>query len=204
MPITVAIVEDNAGICEELQQIIAEDRDFTCVCVCRNFKTALTEIPRAQPNVIIMDINLPDGSGIEATRQLKLLLPRTQIMIFTIYEESEEIFRALEAGASGYLLKDTAPEELLLSIQDIHEGGVPMTGEVARKVIHSFHKTPAKTELLTTREEEILELLSQGYVSKEIASRLSISTETVKSHLKHIYDKLHVRTRTEAVIKYLK
>jgi len=204
MPTTVAIVEDNAGICEELQQILAEDRDFSCVCVCRNFKTALTEIPRALPDVIIMDINLPDGSGIEATRQLKLLLPHTQIMIFTIYEESEEIFRALEAGASGYLLKDTAPEELLLSIQDIHEGGVPMTGEVARKVIRSFHKTPAKTELLTSREEEILELLSQGFVSKEIASRLSISTETVKSHLKHIYDKLHVRTRTEAVIKYLK
>ena len=204
MPTTVAIVEDNAGICEELQQILAEDRDFSCVCVCRNFKTALTEIPRALPDVIIMDINLPDGSGIEATRQLKLLLPHTQIMIFTIYEESEEIFRALEAGASGYLLKDTAPEELLLSIQDIREGGVPMTGEVARKVIRSFHKTPAKTELLTSREEEILELLSQGFVSKEIASRLSISTETVKSHLKHIYDKLHVRTRTEAVIKYLK
>ena len=204
MPITVAIVEDNAGICEELQQILAEDPSCTCVCVCRNFKTALSEIPRIQPDVIIMDINLPDGSGIEATKQLKQLIPRTQIMIFTIYEESEEIFRALEAGASGYLLKDTAPEELLLSIHDIHQGGVPMTGEVARKVIRSFHKTPTKSELLTTREEEILDLLSQGYVSKEIASRLSISSETVKSHLKHIYDKLHVRTRTEAVIKYLR
>jgi len=204
MPISVAIVEDNAGICEELQQILAEDSNFNCVCVCRNFKTALTEIPRTQPDVIIMDINLPDGSGIEATRQIKQLLPRTQIMIFTIYEESEEIFRALEAGASGYLLKDTAPEEILLSIRDINRGGVPMTGEVARKVITAFRKTPAKTELLTSREEEILELLAQGYVSKEIASRLSISTETVKSHLKHIYDKLHVRTRTEAVIKYLR
>ena len=186
MPITVAIVEDNAGICEELQQILAEDCSCTCVCVCRNFKTALSEIPRVQPDVIIMDINLPDGSGIDATRQLKQMIPRTQIMIFTIYEESEEIFRALEAGASGYLLKDTAPEELLQSIHDIHQGGVPMTGEVARKVIRSFHKTPSKTELLTSREEEILDLLSQGYVSKEIASRLSISNETVKSHLKHI------------------
>src|ERR1035437_3769508 len=133
MPITVAIVEDNAGICEELQQILAEDCSCTCVCVCRNFKTALSEIPRVQPDVIIMDINLPDGSGIDATRQLKQRIPRTQIMIFTIYEESEEIFRALEAGASGYLLKDTAPEELLQSIHDIHQGGVPMTGEVARK-----------------------------------------------------------------------
>ena len=204
MPITVAIVEDNAGICEEVQQILAEDPGCVCVCVCRNFLAALAEIPRARPDVVIMDINLPDGSGIEATRQLKQILPQTQIMIFTIYEESEEIFRALEAGASGYLLKDTAPEELLRSINEIHQGGVPMTGEVARKVIRSFHKIPVKTEPLTSREVEILDLLAQGYVSKEIASQLSISGETVKSHLKHIYDKLHVRTRTEAVIKYLK
>jgi DNA-binding NarL/FixJ family response regulator len=204
MPIKIAIVEDNAGICEELQQILSEDPTCTCVSVCRNVQTALTEIPASQPDVVIMDINLPDGSGIDATRQLKQLLPQVQIMIFTIYEESDEIFRALEAGASGYLLKDTAPEELLRSIHDINQGGVPMTGEVARKVIRSFSKTPPKTEGLTSREEEILNLLSQGYVSKEIASHLSISVETVKSHLKHIYDKLHVRTRTEAVIRYLK
>jgi DNA-binding NarL/FixJ family response regulator len=204
MPITVAIVEDNAGICEEVQQILAEDPGCTCVCVCRNFQTALTEIPRCKPDVVIMDINLPDGSGIEATGKLKQLLPQTQIMIFTIYEESEEIFRALEAGASGYLLKDTAPDEMLRSIRDIHQGGVPMTGEIARKVIRFFHKPPPRTEALTAREEEILNLLSQGYVSKEISSQLSISTETVKSHLKHIYGKLHVRTRTEAVIKYLR
>lgn len=206
MPITIAIVEDNAGICEELEQILADDPDCTCVCVCRNLQTALAEIPARAPDVIVMDINLPDGSGIEATAKLKQLLPRTQILIFTIYEESEEIIRALEAGASGYLLKDTAPEELLRGIREIKHGGVPMTGEVARKVIQSFRKHPAaqKTESLTSREEEILQLLSQGYISKEIADHLSISMETVKSHLKHIYGKLHVRTRTEAVIKYLR
>jgi DNA-binding NarL/FixJ family response regulator len=205
MPISIAIVEDNAGICEELVQILSEDPDCTCVCVCRNMQTALAEIPAHAPDVIVMDINLPDGSGIDATARLKQLLPRTQILIFTIYEESEEIIRALEAGASGYLLKDTAPEELLRGIREIKHGGVPMTGEVARKVIQSFRKQSSpKTESLTSREEEILQLLSQGYISKEIADHLSISMETVKSHLKHIYGKLHVRTRTEAVIKYLR
>lgn len=203
MPITVAITEDNVGICEELQQILAEDPACKCVGICRNLRTALREIPALDPDVIIMDIRLPDGSGIDATAQLKRLLPRSQIMIYTVYEESEEIFRALEAGASGYLLKETAPEELLRSIHEITNGGVPMAGEVARKVIQSFRRQPAQSEPLTSREDEILNLLAQGLVTKEIAARLSIGSETVRSHLKHIYGKLHVRTRTEAVIKYL-
>jgi DNA-binding NarL/FixJ family response regulator len=203
MPVTIAIVEDNAGICEELQQILAEDPTCACVCVCRNLHTALREIPAHAPDVIIMDIRLPDGSGIEATARLKRLLPRSEIMIYTVYEESEEIFKALEAGASGYLLKETTPEELLRSIHEIRHGGVPLAGEVARKVIQTFRRRPGTSEPLTSREDEILQLLAQGFLTKEISAQLSISLDTVKSHLKHIYGKLHVRTRTEAVIKYL-
>ncbi len=203
MPITVAITEDNLEICEELKQIISEDRGLQCVCVCRNLQTALRELPKHNPDVVIMDVRLPDGSGIDGTARLKRILPRSEFMIYTVYEESEEIFRALEAGASGYLLKETSPEEILRAIREIKHGGVPMNGEVARKVIQSFRRLPTQPEQLTAREEEILKLLAQGHLTKEIADQLSISLETVKSHLKHIYGKLHVRSRTEAVIKYL-
>jgi len=207
MNITIAIVEDNAGICEELAQIIAEAADCSCVAVCRNLQTALRKIPPLNPDVVIMDINLPDGSGIDGAERLKRLIPLTQILMFTIYEDHEQILRALEVGASGYLLKRTAPEDLLRAVREIKNGGVPMTPEVARKVIQTFQRKPVRSsppELLTKREEEILDLLSRGMLSKEIARQLSISVETVNSHLKHIYGKLHVRTRTEAVIKFLK
>jgi DNA-binding NarL/FixJ family response regulator len=206
MHISIAIVEDNAGIGEELAQIIAEAPDCSCAIICRNIQTALKKIPPLAPDVVIMDINLPDGSGIEATEKLKRLLPSTQFLMFTIYEDHDQIIKSLEAGASGYLLKRTAPEDLLRAIREIKTGGVPMTPEVARKVIKTFQR-PAKAnsaEMLTPREEEILTLLSQGMLSKEIARQLSISIETVNSHLKHIYGKLHVRTRTEAVIKFLR
>lgn len=207
MAITIAIVEDNAGIAEELEEIIRDDACCKCVGVCRNIQTALRKIPPLAPDVVIMDIQLPDGSGIECTARLKRLLPATQIMMFTIYEDSEQICRALEAGASGYLLKRTAPEVLLRSIHELKHGGVPMTGEVARKVIQSFRREPAgtvKLEQLTPREEEVLNLLAKGCLSKEIARQLSVSVETVNTHLKHIYEKLHVRSRTEAVIKYMR
>lgn len=207
MPINLAIVEDNAGICDELAAIIAEAPDCTCAVICRNLQTALRKIPPLNPDVVIMDINLPDGSGIDGAERLKRLLPSTQILMFTIYEDHEQILKSLEAGASGYLLKRTAPEELLRAIREIRNGGVPMTPEVARKVIQTFQRKPVRAEAserLTPREEEILQLLTQGMLSKEIAQRLSISVETVNSHLKHIYGKLHVRTRTEAVIKFLK
>lgn len=207
MPINVAIVEDNAGICEELEQVISEDPGLSCVCVCRNLKTALQKIPPYAPDVIVMDIQLPDGTGIEGTARIKRQLPNTQVLMFTVYEDAEQIYKALEAGASGYILKRAAPEGILRAIREIHEGGVPMTGEVARKVIQNFRKSPSAEdakEKLTKREEEIMELLVMGCLSKEIADRLSIGLETVNSHLKHIYEKLHVRSRTEAVIKYLK
>lgn len=205
MPIHVAIVEDNAGICEELEAAIAEDASLRCVGICRNLQTAVRKIPALAPHVVVMDIHLPDGSGIEATARIKRVLPNTQILMFTIYEEAEEIFQALSAGASGYILKRSTTEVLLRSIHEIHAGGVPMTGEVARKVIRAFHRptTPPDRDRLTRREEEILHLLAKGHLSREIAQQLSISIETVNSHLKHIYEKLHVRSRTEAVIKYL-
>lgn len=207
MSISVAIVEDNAGIAEELVQIISEEPGLSCVCVCRNLKTALQKIPAAAPDVIVMDIQLPDGSGIECTARLKRQLPTSQILMFTVYEDSEQIYKALEAGASGYILKRAAADGIVRAIREIKDGGVPMTGEVARKVIQTFRKSPTAEDVkdkLTRREEEIMELLVMGCLSKEIADRLSIGLETVNSHLKHIYEKLHVRSRTEAVIKYLK
>ena len=206
MSITVAIVEDNAGICEELRHIVSNAPGFSCVCVCRNAQTALRKIPDCNPDVVIMDIQLPDSSGIECTAHLKSRLPNTQVLMFTIYDDNEQIFAALKAGAVGYLLKDSKPEELLDAIRETANGGAPMTAEIARKVITSFHRTSAQIdefEQLTRREDEILELFSRGLLCKEIADRLGISLETVNSHRKNIYRKLHVRSRTEAVIKYL-
>jgi DNA-binding NarL/FixJ family response regulator len=205
MKTTVAIIEDNAGICEELRHVLEEDADLSCVCVCRNLQTALRQVPPLAPQVLIMDVNLPDGSGITGTSRLKQLLPDTQIVMYTICEDADQIYRALEAGASGYLLKSAQPAELLRAIREVGRGGVPMSGEVARKVIQAFRRpapSRAVVDPLTKREEEVLDHLAKGFSSGEIAERLSIGVETVNSHLKHIYAKLHVRSRTEAVIKY--
>lgn len=206
MPTTrIAIVEDSAEICDELEQIIAETADYNCVLVCRNLRAALREIPPVQPDVVIMDINLPDGSGIEATRRLKRSLPATLFLMFTVYEDTDQIVNALEAGASGYLLKRAASEELIPAIDELRKGGAPLTPAVARRVVESFRRRPSPPppDSLTPREEEILQLLSKGLLAKEIAAQLNIGVETVKSHLKSIYGKLQVRSRTEAVVKYL-
>ena len=207
MPITVAIVEDNAEICEGLEHVLAKAPGFTCVCACRNAETALRKIPACNPDIVIMDIQLPGASGIACTAKLKELLPAMQILMFTVYDDSEQIFRALEAGASGYLLKRSSQTVLLNALREMKTGGAPMTGDIARRVIESFRKpTPApnKTADLTPREDEVIQLLAAGHPAKEIARRLSISVDTVNAHLKHIYEKLHVRSRIEAVIKYLK
>ena len=204
MQTKVAIVEDNAGICEELQHVIASGENLTCVCVCRNAEAALRRIPAAAPDVIIMDIHLPDGSGIDCTTQIKRLLPHVQILIFTIYDDTEQIVKALEAGASGYLLKDTRPADILAALRDVRTQGAPLSREVARKLIQSFHRVPqaAPGESLTPRESEILQLLSEGLLYKEIGDKLSIKLDTVGTHVKSIYRKLHVRSRTEAVMKF--
>lgn len=207
MPIAVAIVEDNASIRETLAKLIQDSPGYTCVCACDTGEEALREIPRRAPEVVIMDIRLPDLSGIECTARLKRLLPQTQVLIFTVHENHDHVFKALEAGAGGYILKRSTPGEILEAIADIKHGGAPMSSEVARKVVQSFRKiepdTTPEGEQLTRREEEILNLLSQGYANKEIADKLCINYDTVRTHLKHIYEKLHVRSRTEAVIKYL-
>ncbi len=206
MAISVAIVEDNAEVRRNLSRYIDGAPGFRCKHLCATAEEALRTIPPSPPDVVLMDIQLPGMSGIACTASLKAALPSVPVMMLTVYEDTEVIFRALKAGASGYLLKRSDPAKVLEAIKELHHGGAPMTDQIARKVIESFH--PSKPEVhsqdkLTTREEEILDQLAQGYVTKEIADRLGISSATVRFHLKHIYDKLHVRSRVEAVIKHL-
>jgi DNA-binding NarL/FixJ family response regulator len=203
---TVAIVEDNAAVSNSLKKVLADSGEYECVCICPNAEDALKLVPKNEPDVVIMDIELPEMSGIECTARLKRQLPETQILILTVYKNSDSIFKALEAGASGYLLKRSTPDEILSALREVKEGGAPMSGEIARKVVQYFRKPVApnpEIQSLTKREEEILSLLAEGYTSKEIGDKLTISYDTVCSHLRHIYDKLHVRSRTQAVIKYL-
>jgi DNA-binding NarL/FixJ family response regulator len=208
MPIRVAIVEDNEEIRTSLERIIGRAPNLCCVCNCASGERALQLIPAHTPEVVVMDIRLPDISGIECTARLKRVLPETQVLVFTVYGDSEQVFKALEAGASGYLLKRSTRAEILQAILDVHQGGAPMTGEIARMVVQSFRKRRSnaapESEHLTAREEEVLALLAQGYVTKEIADNLSISFDTVRFHLKHVYQKLHVRSHTEAIMEYLR
>lgn len=165
-------------------------------------------LPKAAPQVILMDINLPDRSGIECTAQIKEALPSTQVVMITVYDDDEKVFNALRAGASGYVLKRTPPKKILQAIREVQAGGVPMSSEIARKLLGVFREpapapAPAAEQNLSPREQEVLELLSQGCANKEIADKLSLSIETVTWHLKHIYTKLHVRSRTQAALKFL-
>ena len=206
MSISVAIVEDNAEIRHNLARYIGEAPGFRCACACASGEEALRVIPQTPPDVVLMDIQMPGMNGIACTASLKKLLPSVPVMMLTVYEDNDDIFNALEAGASGYLLKRSAPAKLLESIKELHHGGAPMTSEIARRVINSFHKAKHDShpqDKLTAREEEILQCLAQGCATKEIADKLSVSYDTIRYHLKHIYDKLHVHSRTEAVIKYL-
>jgi DNA-binding NarL/FixJ family response regulator len=201
----IAIVEDNRTIRESLAEFVQADPDYRCVCTCATAEEALSMIPKHQPDIVLMDIRLPDLSGIECTAQLKQLLPSVQIIMVTVYEDTERIFKALSVGACGYLLKRCRPEELISAIREVQQGGVPMSREIARKVIASFQEpvaAAAEVEDLSPREREILELLAQGHSNKEIASRLSLTESTVRWHLWHVYNKLHVRSRTEAVLKF--
>jgi DNA-binding NarL/FixJ family response regulator len=203
--ISIGIVEDASGVRRNLQRLIEETPGFACLCACDCGEDALREIPRVRPDVVLMDLHLPNLSGIECTARLKELLPTLQVIILTVYDDAETIFNALRAGACGYLLKRTAPEKILAAITEVRQGGAPMTSEIARKLVETFQETPAQnaTELnLTPREQEILELLSQGFANKEIAQRLSLSFDTIRWHLKQIYEKLHVRSRTEAAHKF--
>jgi len=204
--IRVAIVEDSAIIRRSLEAMINQAPGMHCVCACATAEDALRQIPRATPDVVLMDIQLPNRSGIECTAQLKQLQPGLQIIIVTVYEDTERIFKALKAGACGYLLKRATPEQILAAISEVQQGGAPMTSEIARKVIAAFQSAPAASpavEAFSRRELEILDLLAQGYADKEIAVRLSISEGTVHWHLKRIYEELHVHSRTQALLKYM-
>lgn len=204
---SVAIVEDNPVIRKTFRQWIDAAPGCQCVFACATAEEALAEIPPLKPDVVLMDIHLPGASGIACTAQLKEKLPDVQVIIVTVYRDHELIFQALEAGACGYLLKRSSPEELLKAISEVRAGGAPMTSEIARMLVEAFQKKPANvvsSDGLTQRESEILGLLSEGLSNKEIAERVKISYDTVRAHLRHIYEKLHVRGRTEAVRKFLK
>ena len=205
--ITVGIVENDAVTRNSLVRLVNGASGLSCVGACVSAEEAIEKFPALKPHVVLMDVHLPQASGIECTHKLKGLLPETQILILTVYEDSENIYRALKAGASGYLLKRSEPEQIVHALKDIHDGGVPMTAQIARKVIQSFSERSRDMNLdveLTKREEEILSMLSKGYANKEIADKMSISMSTTRTHLRHIYEKLHVRSRTEAVLKFLK
>jgi len=205
-PLRVALVEDQHDTRESWARLISSFPDFTCVCSCATGEEALRMIPEAAPDVILMDVFLPRMSGIECTARLKAVKPDTPIVMLTASDEDEILFLALESGADGYLLKRTKPAELRAALLDVLDGGAPMTSEIARHVVASFRRKGGALDpsvSLTTREEETLVLLTKGYSNKEIAERLSLSVETVRSHLKNIYTKMHVRSRAEAVAKYM-
>lgn len=205
-PLKVALVEDQPEVRESWTRLLNSFSDFACVCACTSGEEALRIIPQVQPDVILMDIFLPRMSGIECTARLKVLLPQIQIIILTAMDDQELVFLALEAGADGYLLKRTKPADLRAALLDVLGGGAPMTGQIARRVIESFRrkaKTRDESVRLSVREEQILLLLSQGHSNKLIADKLDLSIDTVCSHLKHVYYKLHVSSRTEAVVRYM-
>jgi DNA-binding NarL/FixJ family response regulator len=204
----IAIVEDNKVIRESLAAYVHMDPEFQCICTCGTAEEALEMLPRHKPDVVLMDIQLPNQSGIECTAQLKQLLPDVRIIMVTVYGNPDRILNALKAGACGYLLKSCTPEELIAAVREVQQGGAPMSREIARKVIGYFQELPqppnASPELenLSPREREILEFLTQGLSDKEIADRLGVKHGTVRFHLKHVYEKLHVRSRMEAAMKF--
>lgn len=206
MQIKVAIVDDDEGIRSSLSELIERAAGFKLLGTYASCENALKEIPKLEPDVVIMDINLPGMKGYECVRQLKAAKPAVQFLMLTVYEDSDSLFNSLRAGASGYLLKRTASARLLEAIQDVYEGGSPMTPQLARRVVQFFSKPAVETSplaKLTPAEREFLEQLSKGYAYKEIADRMNISIDTVRSYVRTVYEKLHVHSRTEAVVKYL-
>jgi DNA-binding NarL/FixJ family response regulator len=200
-PIRVSIVEDIGEIREGLRFLVQQDVRFTCLSAHDSAEEALKVLPKNIPDVVLMDINLPRMNGIACVQELKKHIPDLLIAMFTIYEDSDQIFQALNAGATGYILKSTPPGKLLDALVELHEGGSPMSSSIARKVVQSFQRTVPKDEMLSARENEILRFLSDGLLYKEIGERLGIATGTVKQHIHRIYKKLHVQNRTEAINK---
>jgi DNA-binding NarL/FixJ family response regulator len=203
-PITVAIVEDDRRLREGLEMLVNGTTEFRCIATFSDAESALKHLPGGWPDVVLMDINLPKMSGIQCVGKLKALRPALQVVMLTVYMDDEKIFQSLQEGASGYLLKKTPPARILEALTEVHHGGSPMSTEIARKMVQFFQKTQCRDETasLSRREHEILTYLAKGYHYKEIAEALGISVLTVGTHLRNIYEKLHVRSRTEAVLKY--
>ncbi len=204
--IKISLVEDNTGIRETLKVLIDGSKGLVCCCDYSNAEDAIVKLPAKNPDIILMDINLPGKSGIQCIQELKPKMPNSNFVILTMYEDSEMVFKALEAGAVGYMLKRTSPDKLIEAISEAHNGGSPMSMQIARMVVRSFSNTKKELEAeysLTKREGEILRCLTRGMRYKEIGEELCISVETVRTHLRKIYEKLQVRSATEAVIKYL-
>jgi DNA-binding NarL/FixJ family response regulator len=202
----VAVVEDNTLVRRHLERMLNRTAGFHCVGAYANGVEALRLLPGREPRVVLMDIQMPKMSGVECAARLKAILPSAQIIMLTVYEDTDTIFKALRAGASGYLLKRCAQEEILHAIRDILQGGAPMSSAIARKVVAAFHEQVQPEHahvVLSTREKEILDLLSEGLSNKEIGAKLNVSQFTVKNHLAKVFEKLHVRSRTEAVMAYL-
>ena len=204
--ITVCIVEDNKDILHALEEIIMMSEGYELLGSFTSAEDALYGIPTLHPNVVLMDINLGKMNGIECVKRIKPDHPDILFMMCTVYEEDEKIFEALSAGANGYILKKTPPSKLLEAIRELYEGGAPMSSQIARKVVNAFRKVPTTSsgqiDNLSNREAEILELLAKGLLYKEIAAQLNIAQETVRKHVYHIYEKLHVNNRVEAVNKF--
>jgi DNA-binding NarL/FixJ family response regulator len=205
-PIKVAVIEDTPALGKLVQRVLDAMDGINCVGVWENAEDGLEVVQATPPDVVLMDISLPGMSGIEATAQLKAKHPHVEVIILTVYDDNDKIFDALKAGASGYLLKSASPDELCRAIFDVNSGGAPMSAEIARLVVQAFHRPTRDKDTvvfnLSMRETEIVGLVAKGMANKEIAADLSISVETVRVHLKHIYEKLHVRSRTEAAMKY--
>jgi len=205
--IAVSIVEKNAQVRDVLTEWIRGANGFKCVGVHANAEAALVALPQEKPSVVLMDINLPGMSGIECVRRLKPQMLDTQFMMLTVYEDSDHIFKALSSGATGYMLKRTPRSELLDAVKDVHAGGSPMSSRIARKIVQSFQRFSSNTAVepdnLSPREREVFELVARGYRSKEIAKSLHVSLSTVHTHIRRIYEKLHVRSRSQAIAKFM-
>jgi DNA-binding NarL/FixJ family response regulator len=206
MTISVSVVDDDAGLRDSIPEFLRSSRGFRCMGVYDSAEKALAGIPTERPDVVLMDINMPGVDGIECTRRLKQVAPRTHILMLTVYEDADRIFKALAAGASGYLLKRVAPPKLLEAIREVHAGGSPMSGSIARKVVQFFQQgAPPKqeSEALSAREKQVLECLAKGYAYKQIGDELGVSMDTTRTYIRRIYEKLHVHSRTEAVVRFL-
>lgn len=204
MSLRVAIVEDDRRWRSNIERLLAETEGLELAGSFPSGETAVQEIPRHPPDVVLMDINLPGMSGVECTRQLKAILPQLQIVMLTVYDDSDRIFQALQMGANGYLLKRAQADEIVQAIRDVHRGGAPMSAYIARKVVQSFQHQPSSAkpeETLSKREADVLSYVARGYSDKEVADALGLSSATIRSYLKTIYSKLHVHSRTQAVLK---